>query len=168
MGVSVRERDRVDAKTGAPLRHPISIFVHKRGKGGIERGANRETGEPWGKFITKPDGSMGFEPDSTALSKAIRKLRKEAIAACERLRSEGKPTKGLELIKDEGDNRFVLYRLRHTTASDHLMNQGDLYTVASLLGTSPKMLETTYGHLLEDHLDEAAKDLGGKRRRSRG
>jgi integrase len=91
-------------------------------------------------------------------------MRDEAVEEAERRKKAGAKTWGLELIKGEGDNRFVLYQLRHTTASDHLMNQGDATTVAELLGTSVRMLETTYGHLLDDHLAKAHEMLSGKRR----
>jgi integrase len=149
-----------------PDRHEVAIFVHKRGKWSGAVGS-KEVGVPWGKFIELPGGKPGFEHDSTALARRIRDIRKEAVKEAKRLRAAGKPTRGLELIKGEGDNRFVLYQLRHTTASDHLMNKGDAATVAELLGTSVRMLETTYGHLLEDHLARAADELHGQRR-SRG
>ncbi|MHC5544998.1 hypothetical protein ACYOEI_42725, partial [Singulisphaera rosea] len=160
--VSALERERMH-----PNRHPISIFVHKRGKGGIARGGEKEVGEPYGTFTTTPNGRPSFEANSTVLSRKIRLLRKEAIAEGKRLKEAGKPTRGLDMIKDVGDNRFVMYQLRHTTASDHLMNKGDASTVAELLGTSVRMLETTYGHLLDDHLARAHSELTGKRR-SRG
>jgi integrase len=120
-------------------RHPTHLFSCKRGKGGIERGATREAGEPW---------------HPKALTKCVRKLRNEAIEA-------GVP------LQAEGDNRFVLYRLRHTRASDDLMHGGDVVTVAALLGTSPRMLETTYGHLLNDHLAKAQEELLARRREAR-
>lgn len=137
-----------------PGRHPVSIFTHKRGKGGIARGADRDAGEPWGDFVALPNGSKGFEADSTSLSKVIRKIRKEAVDAKVQ-------------IQDSGDNRFVLYRLRHTTASDHLMSGGSQATVAELLGTSTRMLETTYAHLLDSHLRKSADDLHALRRRGK-
>lgn len=147
-----------------PDRHPKSIFVHKRGKWSVERGGTKEQGEPWGRFVDLPGGKRGFEHESTVLAKTIRKIRSEAVEEAKRRAKTGQPTRGLELIKDVGENRFVLYQLRHTTASDHLMNKGDASTVAELLGTSPRMLETTYGHLLEDHLAKAADELAAKRR----
>lgn len=144
----VRERGRVD-------RHPISIFAHKRGKGGIARGAQKETGEPWGEFVTLPDGTPSFDADSTALSRTIRSLRGEAVEA------------GVK-IQDEGDNRIVLYVLRHTTASDFIMSGGKDKTVADLLGTSVRMLDTTYAHLSQDHLAKAASNLAASRRPAKG
>lgn len=150
-----------------PKRHPISIFCHQRTKAGIAKGVEAETGEPYGWFTELPNGAMSFETDGGTLTHRIREIRKCAIAECARLKAEGKPTRGLELIKAKDENRFVLYRLRHTVASDHLMNDGNASTVAELLGTSPRMLETTYGHLLDDHLAKAASELAN-RRRSRG
>lgn len=144
-------------------RHPVSIFVHKRSPGAAATGGPN-AGEPWGHFVTLPSGRKSFEPKSSALSHRIRKIREAAVAEGARLKKLGKPTRGLEFIKSEGDNRFVLYQLRHTTASDHLMNGGDVSTVAQLLGTSSVMIETTYGHLLDDHLSKASERLTGKRR----
>jgi integrase len=135
--------------------HPVSIFTHKRGKGGIGRGASKEAGEPWGEFVTLPDGTPSFEQDSTALSKAIRAIRKAAVAA-------------KVPITDVGDNRFVLYLLRHTTASDFIMDGGHDRTVAELLGTSTRMLDTTYAHLKQDHLARAAGAYAAKRRPAKG
>jgi integrase len=120
-----------------PDRHPTHLFSHKRGPGGRGRGATKQQGEPWLK---------------KALTRHTRNMRALAIAA-------------KVPVEDVGDNRFVLYRLRHTRASDALMAGMDLASVAELLGTSPRMLETTYGHLLDEHLAEKAAEMAAKRRR---
>jgi integrase len=156
-----RERDREG-------RHPVAIFTHKRGRGGVARGAERDAGEPWGEFATLPDGRPSFDADTGPLARAVRGLRAEAVAEAKRRASAGEPLRGLEAIRDEGHGRFVFYLLRHTTASDHLMGGGAPATVAEILGTSVRMLETTYGHLLEDHLRRAARELHSRRRGSTG
>lgn len=153
----VRERNREG-------RHPVCIFTHKRSP---HSASARTAGDPWGIFTTLPNGRQSFEPNSSPLSAKVRILREAAVEEGKRRLAAGLPTRGLELIQPEGDNRFVVYRLRHTTASDHLMSGGDPSTVAELLGTSPRMLETTYGHLLDEHLAKASVDLQSKRR-SRG
>lgn len=122
-----------------PERHPVFVFTHKRGKGGIARGADMESGEPW--------------PDSSSLSAAIRKVRTEAIAA-------GVPVQGT------GDNRFVLYRLRHTYISDGLMGGVRGASIAAVTGTSERMVNQVYGHLLDDHLAETAEAIRAGRKRS--
>lgn len=147
-------------------RHPIAMFTHKRGKGdGGESTA--EAGMPWGDFCTLPDGQPSFHSDSTPLAKRIREIRREAIAEAERRRLANERTWGLDMVKAKGDNRFVMYLLRHTTASDHLMGGGNPSTVAELLGTSMKMLETSYGHLLHDHLSQAAEEFARNRRKKK-
>ena len=152
-----RERDR-------PGRHPVSIFTHKRGKGAATRGEDAIAGVPWGKFVDKP-GGQGFIDDSTPLSQAIRKIRVAAVAWQTSQRAEaiarGVPEQLAPpiTIRDRGPNRFVFYLLRHTRASDYVMRGGHSATVAELLGTSPRMLETTYGHVLEDHKSREAARL---------
>lgn len=55
--------------------------------------------------------------------------------------------------------RFIpLYGLRHTHATDLLRNGMNIKFVAKRLGTSVKMIEEHYGHVLEDMEDEA---IGG-------
>lgn len=156
-----REKDR-------PGRHPVSIFTHMRGKGSVGRGVSRDAGEPWGKFATL-NGKATFIDDTTPLSQAIRKIRIKAVEWQEERRAEaiarGIPEQVAPkvTIANHGDNRFVFYRLRHTVASDFLMKDGATATVAALLGTSPRMLETTYGHMLEDHLAIASEKLRSRR-----
>lgn len=153
-----------------PDRHPTSIFTHERGKGAVARGAELGSGEPWGRFARLADGRAGFDADPKPLCRQIRKLRMQAIARAQELAAADKPTGGLELIRHEGDNRFVLYRLRHTKASDDIMAGGNPATVAALLGTSVKMLDTTYAHLQDDHMASTAAELVelGRRRRRVG
>lgn len=128
-----------------PGRHPVSVFVHGRGRGG--KGA----GEPW--------------ESGSRLSKKILHVRREAIERAGQLRAAGLPTRGLELIRDDGPNRLVNYRWRHTAISTLLMMGVDVPTVAELTGTSPQMIYSVYGHLLDSHLSAAAEKLGTGRRR---
>jgi integrase len=56
--------------------------------------------------------------------------------------------------------RFIpLYGLRHTHATDLLRNGLNVKFVAKRLGTSVKMVEDHYGHVLEDMEDQAIGDL---------
>lgn len=150
-----------------PGRHPVAIFTHERGPGSAAKGGQREAGDPWGRFITLPGGRPSFDPRTRSLSETINRFRKEAIALGKELADAGRPTRGLELIRDDGANRFVMYRLRHTKASDDLMRGGNPAAVAALLGTSVKMLETTYGHFQDDHLARVAAGLAASGRRKK-
>jgi integrase len=123
-------------------RHPVHVFVHGRGRGG--KGA----GEPW--------------ESGSRLSKKILAVRREAIARAEALEAAGRPTRGLELIRDEGHERLTNYRWRHTAISTLVMMGVDVPTVAELTGTSPEMIYRVYGHLLDRHLREAAQKLAGR------
>jgi integrase len=64
---------------------------------------------------------------------------------------------------DEGENRLVNYRWRHTAISTLLMLGVDVATVAELTGTSPDMIYKFYGHLLDEHLRGAAEKLMGRK-----
>jgi integrase len=128
-----------------PGKHPTHVFVHARGSRSV---AAMETpadlGDPW---------------NSIALAAKVRKVRERAIRAAESLQSEGKPTRGLELLSGKGANRLVNYRWRHTAISTLLMMGVDVATVAELTGTSPEMIHQHYGHLLDAHLAGAAEKL---------
>ena len=119
----------VEALAANPDRHPRFVFTHKRGMQANARGAtNPQHGEVW---------------SPSALPNKICHLRRRAILD------------GVPLI-DQGENRFVMYRLRHTAAAKLLMAGVDVGTVARLLGTSTGMIETTYGSYTSDHLAKAA------------
>jgi integrase len=116
-------------------RHPEFIWSHRRGARAATRGADVATqGEPW---------------NSNALSRRIKQLRLMAI-------DDGVP------LANEGDNRFVAYRLRHTAAAKLLMSGEDIYTVAKLLGTSAAMIQRRYGSILRGRLADAAGGLTNK------
>jgi len=134
------------------------VFVHRGGRGG--RGAD----QPW-------------ESGST-LSNTVRRVRMELVAAQKATRKaaeDGKPVKAWEArraavtIREDGDNKLVNYRWRHTAISTLLMHGVDVATVAELTGTSPDMIYKHYGHLLDSHLQVAAEKLshGPKRSRAR-
>lgn len=132
--------------------HPTWVFNHRRGRGWEGRGVTTaEIGEPI---------------RSQYLCVKIRRWRAEAVAEGLRLKNEGKPTRGLDLIQDAGDNRFVLYRLRHTRITDLIgVNGGLSYDqAAALTGTSGKMIETTYGHLTGSRLIDLDQSARGRRR----
>jgi integrase len=124
----------VEAILALPDHHPRFIWTHRRGNHSGDRGATVAThGEPW---------------SDSALPNKVCRLRRLAIAD------------GVEL-ENVGENRFVLYRLRHTRAADLLMAGVDISTVAKLLGTSVAMIERTYASFTISHLAEAAgKGLG--------
>lgn len=147
--ILVRAIERHRARDWA---HPSWVFTHRRGHGAAGRGAvTAAVGEPW---------------KSHNLGLKIRKWRAMAVAEAQRLKAEGKPTRGLEKIQDEGDNRFVLYRLRHTKITDLIGVNGGLShdQAAALTGTSGKMIETTYGHLTGTRLIELDQASRAKRR----
>lgn len=135
--ILVRAIERHRARAWA---HPTWVFTHRRSGGWEERGATTAAvGEPW---------------RSQYLCMKIRQWRLQAVAEGKRLKDEGKPTRGLELIQADGDNRFVLYRLRHTRITDMIGANGGLSydQAAALTGTSGKMIEQVYGHLTGSRL----------------
>ena len=67
-------------------------------------------------------------------------------------------------VEAEGPDRITNYLWRHTAASTLLMMGVDPTTVAKLLGTSAEMVLKVYGHLLDDHLVEAAGRLSRPKR----
>lgn len=178
------DRHKTGTKTGRPLtillpptivralareraregRHPISIFTHKRGRGSADRGADRDAGEPWGEFVTLPNGKPSFDADTRPLCRAVRKIRADAVEEAARRKAAKEPLRGLDLVKDEGDNRFVIYRLRHTYISDGLMGGVASASIAEVTGTSDRMIAHTYGHLLEGHLKTTAEEIHAMRR----
>jgi integrase len=136
----------------APGAHPTHVFVHGPGRGG--RGAD----QPW--------------ESGSRLSKRILAIRRGAIAAQAQARAAERPT-GLQALlarvdlAEDGADRWTAYRLRHTAASALLMHGHDLYTVAELLGTSAEVIQSTYGHLLDGHLANAALSLSAAMRSRR-
>jgi integrase len=53
----------------------------------------------------------------------------------------------------------TLYALRHSTITDLVTNGLDLFSVATLAGTSVRMIEATYAHLQHDHAKAALDRL---------
>ncbi len=62
--------------------------------------------------------------------------------------------------------RITIYDFRHLWISEALMAGVDVFTVATLAGTSVKMIEQTYGHLRGSHLEDAQRRLDESRRKS--
>jgi integrase len=119
-----------------PERHPTHVFTHAWGpRAGVRTEEELRQGCPW---------------NSNALSRRIKELRREAIAA------------GV-LAADSGVRRMHLYRLRHTRITNDLQ-AGMLATdAAALHGNSVKVIESTYLHHQADHLlDAADRARGGK------
>ena len=53
----------------------------------------------------------------------------------------------------------VGYTLRHSVITDLVVGGLDLFTVAKLAGTSIKMVEAYYGHLVDEHARKALQKL---------
>ncbi len=135
---------------GAP--DPTWVFVHGSGRGGVG-GCS-----PWAS--------------GSALSKTVLRIRRELIARQEAVRARierGEPVTRREAalaavaVRDQGQDRLVNYRWRHTAISTLLMLGIDVATVAELAGTSPDMIYRHYGHLLDAHLVAAAERLASRR-----
>jgi integrase len=62
-------------------------------------------------------------------------------------------------FKDEGPDRLVCYRFRHTAISSLLMKGIPVAIVAELVGTSAKMISEVYGHISNESLASAASQL---------
>ncbi len=124
-----------------PWTHPLYVFTHRRGRG--SGSSTAASGDPW---------------TSASLGTKLLKLRRRAIAA-------GVP------LKDEGANRFTAYRLRHSRATDLVQGGMSHDLAAALLGTSGRMVSTTYAHTTGSRLAnlddmarrvDAARKSGGK------
>jgi integrase len=87
------------------------------------------------------------------------------VAEGSRRAGVGLRTWGLEAITNEGDNRFVMYRLRHSYISRGLMGGKSEAEVAAVCGTSAAMVAKVYGHIVEDHKRTVADDIGRMRGR---
>ena len=82
------------------------------------------------------------------LSTTTRRLRKTAIA-------QGLPFKDTV----DGADCLTCYRWRHTAASSLVMRGVPLSVIGKLLGTSAAMIASTYGHILNESLADAASQL---------
>ena len=162
-GVTREPRLGCSPRPGASLPWRVALGLSRRRS--RVRAPSSSLPEDRGDFVSLPGGKLGFETDSSSLAHAIRRIRSEAIAEAARLKSKGEPTRGLELIRDEGDNRFVFYRLRHTWFSDGLMGGIKGASIAKVGGTSSRMVDQVYGHLLDDHQRETATAVARARRR---
>jgi integrase len=140
----LRERAR-------PHRNPTHVFVRRpRETATARRPAEPLQGMPW---TARP------------LCQKVRKWRMEAVAEGARRAGAGERTWGLEAITNEGDNRFVMYRLRHSYISRGLMGGKSEAEVAAVCGTSAAMVAKVYGHIVEDHKRTVADDIGRMRGR---
>lgn len=119
------------------VRHPEHIFAHRHGRNGSQ-GGDATTGKPWVK---------------DRLQQRIRQWRDAAIA-------DGVP------LANRGDNRWHLYRLRHTRASDGLMAGCSAAQVAEVLGNSADVVARVYGHLLDGHVAETARKIARPARKA--
>lgn len=108
-----------------PSKHPTHVFTHAvRRLGSTEQ--ERKHGDPW---------------NSNALSRRVKELRRAARAA-------GIP------LEDQGVKRMHLYRLRHSHITNDMQspNRPSIVDVATLHGTSVKMIEGVYLHPQIEHL----------------
>jgi integrase len=62
-------------------------------------------------------------------------------------------------VRAAGLKHRTIYALRHTYASLSIAAGVSLFELCRLMGTSPAMLDRTYGHLLPDALDRARTAL---------
>jgi integrase len=62
-------------------------------------------------------------------------------------------------VRAAGLDPRVIYAMRHTYASLSIAAGVSLFELSRLMGTSPAMLDGTYGHLLPDALDRARSAL---------
>lgn len=133
--VLVRTEWKAARKTGRARRVYLPVRLH--------RSLRRRAGPPGEPLFTTPRGKP-WAPANLATTTA--QLRRAAIKA------------GAPLV-DSGADRLTNYRWRHTAASTLLMAGVPVSTVAELLGTSAGQIQRTYGHMLSDHLAEAAAKL---------
>jgi len=134
---------RADWKAARKTGRPRRVFVPRR----LHRMLRRAEGASGVLVFPSPRGGQ-WTPSHLSVTTARR--RREAIA-------DGVP------LSDEGPDRLTCYRWRHTAASSLLMSSVPVATVAELLGTSPQQIAATYGHLLSDHLADAADVLVRRR-----
>lgn len=133
--ILTRAKWKAARKTGRARR----VYLTAR----LLRMLGRRMGAPDEPMFTAPRG----KPWRTSnLATTTTNLRGEAIKA-------GVP------LQDKGADRLTNYRWRHTAASTLLMRGVPVSTVAELLGTSAAQIQRTYGHLLADHLADAAAKL---------
>ena len=143
MGVATLEKWKAARKTGRLRR----IYIPAR-LGRMLKRRMIAANDPNVRIWTAPRGG---EWSSSNLATYTARQRDMAIAA-------GLP------FSDAGPDRLVNYRWRHTAASSLLMNGVPIATVATLLGTSVQMISKVYGHLMSDHLGDAAEQLARGRR----
>jgi integrase len=62
-------------------------------------------------------------------------------------------------LRAAGIARRVPYAMRHTFASIGIASGVSLFELSRFMGTSPQMLDRTYGHLLPDALDRGRQAL---------
>lgn len=117
----------------SPARHPEHIFSHRHKRDNAVS-AGPGAGYPW---------------SGDAISDRVKSLRDLAIAA-------GVP------LKKKGADRWHLYRLRHTRASDGLMRGLSEAMVGEVLGTSAQQIRRTYGHIQDREIADAAKVMAGR------
>lgn len=144
-------------KSGKKTRQPRTIYLTAVLTRALRREFERPDRHPTHPFV----GRNGPWKDGTGLAQRVRQLRPAAVAdAKTRAEARGLPAP----LREDGPGRLVNYLWRHTAASTMLMMGLDLPRIAAALGTSARMIETTYGHMLSDHVAAAAHALAtGKR-----
>lgn len=142
-GLAVAVLRRVAWKNGRKTGKPRRVLIPPR----LTRALKRREGAPADLMFRT---GTGLPWTASNLAGQTRAYRREAIIA------------GVPLL-DAGPDRMTCYRWRHTAASSLLMSGVAVATVAELLGTSPQYITSTYGHLLADHLADAAAKLASRR-----
>lgn len=142
-GMLVREKWKNRRKTGKVRR----IFIPRRIRRALQRAFRKAESDPKALIFRT---SRGVAWRSSNLSTITQRYRDAAIR-------DGVPLASI------GPDRLTNYRWRHTAASTLLMDGVDIQTASELLGTSARMLQTTYGHILTNHLAQAAERLANRR-----
>lgn len=151
-----------------PEGHPIAIVVLENWKNKKKTGKKRRIFliptirrsllNTVGRQNPRPETPLfthsGDGPWSSAVVLGNRVMRQRNAAIREDKEANRPPR-----FQNEGPDKLVNYRWRHTAASTLLMKGVDIPTVADLLGTSPEMIQRTYGHLLDAHLAKAAAKI---------
>ncbi len=139
---------RAEWKSARKTSEPRRVYLPASLCRGLRRRLESPTDRAGHIFTT----TRGSAWTATNLSTTMRRLRKAAIAA-------GLP------FQDDGPDCLVCYRWRHTAASSLIMRGIPIAVVGKLLGTSAAMIASTYGHVLDTALADAASQLSTRKPR---
>ena len=114
----------------------------------------REAQQP---MVPPPATTRGCR-EKTRTTRSVRRRRSERGAPSSRvvLASDRCPSPALRAA---GLEHRSLYAMRHTYASMSIAAGVSLFELSRLIGTSPAMIDKTYGHMLPDALARARSAL---------